>query len=115
MPKQLKPCPFCGESPLVGLENNNTGPGYVECCNKHCNIAPKVKAPSEDLALLLWNRRPDTWIRCEDRMPWVRDASPTGIVMWASPSAVWEGCYTPVRLSATHWQPLRVPDPPEEE
>lgn len=55
----LKPCPFCGVTPVIeqyALEDR--GPYYVECQNPECHAAPDVGGLTREEAIAAWNTRP---------------------------------------------------------
>ena len=60
---KLKPCPFCGGSP-IGPERSMCQPGYfyVEC--ERCEIV--MDGSSKHQAIDAWNRRPDQWRPIEE-------------------------------------------------
>ena len=52
MPKELKPCPFCGSNAIIKHDDSC---GYTVICYK-CN-AKSDRCLSRDLAVKAWNRR----------------------------------------------------------
>lgn len=55
----LKPCPFCGESPIWLEEDCAEGVGYkIKCNNFECWICPETSYYSEKAtAIEAWNTR----------------------------------------------------------
>lgn len=54
-PVELKPCPFCGESPRSGSLGLN---GFeVYCFGSRCRLRPSVIGRSVDDVVAAWNRR----------------------------------------------------------
>ena len=58
--KELKPCPFCGETPMLRLDDIKVmGTGhYVECMNEDCvvNVCTR-RFDTQDEAIGAWNHR----------------------------------------------------------
>lgn len=63
--KELKPCPFCGVTPFVGVclpDGSNTERTYVRCKNSKCLVRPRASAvmpigAGKDRASEIWNKR----------------------------------------------------------
>jgi Lar family restriction alleviation protein len=61
--KELKPCPFCGEIPVIHFQKSTfstTGEIYSILCN--CEQAKAIGRTKERL-IDNWNTRPSTWIK----------------------------------------------------
>ena len=56
---ELKPCPFCGSTPMVDVTSGSVDTLYeVFCDNPRCNADVRVTSyTSEELAIERWNRR----------------------------------------------------------
>lgn len=55
---KLKPCPFCGKTPI--MEPWHGGDKYrvmVSCINESCHVRPGVVEESESQAIEFWNKR----------------------------------------------------------
>lgn len=50
----LKPCPFCGEKPLVGCLGGAT---VIRCSNPRCGVNLYVLEWLREKAVATWNRR----------------------------------------------------------
>ena len=53
---ELKPCPFCGEMPIIHGEES--GDYYIECINVGCACLPtSCFYETKEQAIEAWNRR----------------------------------------------------------
>lgn len=55
--EKLKPCPFCGSSDMVILDD-----GYswiVDCASETCPASPQTRGATRDDAISAWNTRVD--------------------------------------------------------
>jgi hypothetical protein len=63
---QLKPCPFCGEVPVV-VGTTSDGPAMVQCGSGACAMREQLVYVGK------WNRRaPVEYLRCETCEHWER-------------------------------------------
>lgn len=56
------PCPFCGEAPEIGAEEDSWGPYvstsyFIQCKAPLCSAAPLVIHDSAQEAMEAWNKR----------------------------------------------------------
>lgn len=54
-PAPLKPCPFCGDKPLV--RDFKDGTRSIECSNARCNIFCRTRAVAMSEAISIWDKR----------------------------------------------------------
>ena len=52
--KDLKPCPFCGEVPIISYCD---GEVLIRCENVHCIYVSTEWCANEQQAIAAWNRR----------------------------------------------------------
>lgn len=53
---ELKPCPFCGEMPII--HGGESGGYYIECINGDCTCLPiSWSYETKEKAIEAWNRR----------------------------------------------------------
>lgn len=56
---ELKPCPFCGEMPLLAKWATLN----IACLNEKCPVAPEVWGDTQSEAISRWNTRPSDPVR----------------------------------------------------
>lgn len=55
---ELKPCPFCGESPRLKFIKNNINKWVIGCDNYKCRIQPSTDYHRlKNIVVREWNRR----------------------------------------------------------
>jgi hypothetical protein len=58
--QELKPCPFCGSTPIINRKPLSGSPFriFIQCVYIHCTIMPQtIRCAKEKEALRLWNTR----------------------------------------------------------
>lgn len=66
---ELKPCPFCGESPKITKNMPVKGLLSISCENRKCKVHPHVVKYDKKSAANAWNNRTDGWIPVGERLP----------------------------------------------
>ena len=68
--RQLKPCPFCGGTAIVDMDEYCFWDWHAWCFNCGCDIGHYA---TEEEAIEEWNKRAeppaDQWIPCSERLP----------------------------------------------
>jgi len=110
---ELKPCPFCGETPIQYLANEDDG-DFVRCNNIKCTIY------FDRIPIAAWNTRPITpkeeWISVKERLP--KEAGEQ-ILMFDNDNGIYGVCSAGYLSRAwndaepTSWMPL--PSPPKDQ
>ena len=58
---ELKPCPFCGETPTITphtpVDPTKNTMMELWCCSRTCDVAPSIERPAREEAIAAWNTR----------------------------------------------------------
>ena len=108
----LLPCPFCGATEGVYLEQMSEHCGIARC--SACNATHANNTEAE--AIAAWNRRSDGWRPIESapkdgtQVLLVDDApTPEAVIGYWDENTDWRHVPGEWPLSPTHWQPLPAP------
>jgi Lar family restriction alleviation protein len=57
---EIRPCPFCGDTPLIDRRQAGSGFYLVQCANSDCKVRVETKGLERAEAIEIWNHRAPT-------------------------------------------------------